>query len=108
MTAVALGLEEVCAMEVPDLRIIILALQLGAAHIALIMCRDGVVSRATLVLFSSIKVVNFCLQRSLFSCVLYLTDLISLCIALIALLSQISVLVLFFVEILGSKTLISL
>lgn len=107
-TAITLRLQVMRAVQVSCARILILSLEVMSTRVWFIIRVNKVVSSATLILLSSVVKVNFALQNCVYFFILNLPHLISLLISKVTFFSQVGVRILFFIELLGSCTLISL
>lgn len=107
-TAITFSLQVLGAVQISDTRIFILSLEVVATRVWLIARVDKVIGGATLILLSSVVIVNFALQNCVYFFILHLPHLIPFLISKVSLFSQVGVSILFFVELLGSCTLISL
>jgi hypothetical protein len=77
-TAITLRLQVLRAVQVSHARVFILSLEVVAARVWLIARVNKVVGSATLILLSSVVIVNFALQNCVYFFILNLPHLISL------------------------------
>ena len=106
-TAVALRLQVLRAVHASHVCLLVLLLKLLAAVVLLVIARDQVVGRASVVLLAGVEVVSLSLQDGLLARVIGIPISISLDFAFIALLTQVGVRVLLLFEFLLANFLVS-